>query len=86
MKKTEKIHPGEALVEEFLKSATLDIEDLEGALHRPGMKVVSDAELKTALRKRFAYTAWRKKNMTEEDVATLSKAAMKLRKKTAQKA
>ncbi len=36
-----------------LEPATLDIGDLEGALHRPGMKAVSDEEMKAALRKRF---------------------------------
>lgn len=36
-----------------LEPATLDISDLEGALHRPGMKAVSDEEMKTAVRKRF---------------------------------
>ena len=36
-----------------LEPATLDIRELEGVLHRPGMKVVSDAEIKAAVRKRF---------------------------------
>ena len=36
-----------------LEPATLDIKELEGALHRPGMKAVSDAEIKAAVRKRF---------------------------------
>lgn len=36
-----------------LEPATLDINDLEGALHRPGMKAVSDEEMKAAVRKRF---------------------------------
>lgn len=85
MKITESIHPGEILVEESLKPTTLDISDLTSALHRPGMKAVSDDELKAALRKRFDYTTWRKKNVVEDDIAAVSKAAMKLRKKTAQK-
>jgi len=36
-------------------------------------------------RERFDYTTWRKKNIIEDDIAAVSKAAMKLRKKTAQK-
>jgi len=36
-----------------LEPATLDIGDLEGPPHRPGMKAVSDEEMKAALRKRF---------------------------------
>ena len=36
-----------------LEPATSDIKELEGVLHRPGMKAVSDAEIKAAMRKRF---------------------------------
>jgi len=36
-----------------LEPTTLDIKELEGALHRPGMKAVSDVEIKAAVRKRF---------------------------------
>ncbi len=37
-----------------LEPATHDIGELEGVLHRPGMKAVSDEDMKKALRKRFA--------------------------------
>jgi antitoxin PrlF len=36
-----------------LEPATLDVSDLEGILHRPGMKVVSLEDMKKALGKRF---------------------------------
>lgn len=36
-----------------LEPATLDVSDLEGILHRPGMKAVSAEGIKRALRKRF---------------------------------
>ena len=37
-----------------LKPATLDVGDLEGILHRPGMKAVSAEDMKKAVMKRFA--------------------------------
>lgn len=37
----------------ILAPATLDLEEIEGMLHRPGMKAVSEAEMKAAVRKRF---------------------------------
>lgn len=37
-----------------LEPATHDMSDLEGILHRPGMKAVSAADMKKALMKRFA--------------------------------
>ena len=36
-----------------LEPATLDVSELEGALHRPGMKAVSDSEIKAAVGRRF---------------------------------
>jgi AbrB family looped-hinge helix DNA binding protein len=36
-----------------LEPATHDIHDLEGMLHRPGMKAVSTEDMKKALRTRF---------------------------------
>jgi AbrB family looped-hinge helix DNA binding protein len=36
-----------------LEPATLDIKELEGALHRPGMKAISDDDMKAAVRRRF---------------------------------
>lgn len=36
-----------------LEPATLDLDEIEGILHRPGMKAVSEAEMKAAVRKRF---------------------------------
>ncbi|MBI1747663.1 MAG: type II toxin-antitoxin system PrlF family antitoxin [Acidobacteria bacterium] len=36
-----------------LEPATLDVSDLEGILHRPGMKAVSAEDVKRALGKRF---------------------------------
>jgi|WetSurMetagenome_2_1015567.scaffolds.fasta_scaffold42173_5 AbrB family looped-hinge helix DNA binding protein len=36
-----------------LEPATMDISELDGALHRPGMKAVSDATINAAVRKRF---------------------------------
>ena len=36
-----------------LEPATHDINDLEGMLHRPGMKALSDADMKRAVVKRF---------------------------------
>ena len=37
----------------FLEPASHDIGDLEGILHRPGMKAVSAEDMNKALRKRF---------------------------------
>jgi AbrB family looped-hinge helix DNA binding protein len=37
----------------ILEPATLDIKELEGILHRPGMKVVSTREMKKAIKLRF---------------------------------
>lgn len=36
-----------------LEPAVIDVKELEGILHRPGMKAVSAEEMKKALRKRF---------------------------------
>lgn len=36
-----------------LEPATLDVGDLEGILHRPGMKTVSVEDMKKAVAKRF---------------------------------
>lgn len=36
-----------------LEPATLDVSELEGILHRPGMKALSDAKIKAALKRRF---------------------------------
>lgn len=36
-----------------LEPATLDVKELEGILHKPGMKAVSVEEMKKAVRKRF---------------------------------
>ncbi len=37
----------------LLEPSTLDIRELKGILHRPGMKAVSTGEMKDAIRKRF---------------------------------
>ena len=54
------LRPGdriEFVVEEdgkvVLEPATHDIHELEGILHRPGMKAVSTDDMKKAVRKRF---------------------------------
>jgi len=39
--------------EVVLKPATLDVRELEGILHRPGMKTVSVEEMAGAIKKRF---------------------------------
>lgn len=36
-----------------LEPATLDVSELEGVLHRPGMKAVSEADMKAAVGRRF---------------------------------
>jgi AbrB family looped-hinge helix DNA binding protein len=36
-----------------LEPATLDVRELEGILHRPGMKAVSTEEMKKAVKERF---------------------------------
>jgi AbrB family looped-hinge helix DNA binding protein len=36
-----------------LKPASLDVRELEGMLHRPGLKAVSMEEMQRALKKRF---------------------------------
>lgn len=36
-----------------LEPATLDVKELEGILHKPGMKTVSVKEMKKAVRRRF---------------------------------
>mgnify|MGYP001574968855 CR=1 FL=1 len=36
-----------------LEPAVIDVKELEGILHRPGMKAVSAEEMKKAIRKRF---------------------------------
>lgn len=55
-----KLHPGDRIdfiVQEngkvVLEPATLDVRDLEGILHRPGMKVVSVEGMAKAVKKRF---------------------------------
>lgn len=37
----------------ILEAATADLSELEGMLYRPGMKAVSEAEMKAAVKKRF---------------------------------
>ena len=37
----------------LLEPATFDVAELEGALYRPGMKAVPEADIKAALKKRF---------------------------------
>ncbi|MCK9419837.1 MAG: type II toxin-antitoxin system PrlF family antitoxin [Nitrospirae bacterium] len=55
-----KLRPGDRIdfvVQEdgevVLKPATLDVRELEGILHRPGMKTVSMEGMTTAIKKRF---------------------------------
>jgi AbrB family looped-hinge helix DNA binding protein len=36
-----------------LEPATLDVKELEGILHKPGMKAVSVEDMKKAIKKRF---------------------------------
>jgi AbrB family looped-hinge helix DNA binding protein len=36
-----------------LEPATLDVKELEGILHRPGMRAVSTEEMKKAVKERF---------------------------------
>lgn len=55
-----KIHPGDKIDfvidnngKVVLQPATLDVKELEGILHRPGMKAVSVEDMKKAVRKRF---------------------------------
>ena len=36
-----------------LEPATLDVKELEGVLHRPGMKAVSTEEIRRAVKERF---------------------------------
>lgn len=55
-----KLRPGDRIdfvVQEdgevVLKPATLDVRELEGILHRPGMKTVSVAGMTRAIKKRF---------------------------------
>jgi len=55
-----KLHPGDKVdfvIKEngkvVLEPATLDVKELEGILHRPGMKPVSADDMKKALKKRF---------------------------------
>jgi antitoxin PrlF len=55
-----KLHPGDRIdfiVQEngkvVLEPATLDVRDLEGILHRPGMKAVSVEGMAKAVKKRF---------------------------------
>jgi antitoxin PrlF len=36
-----------------MEPSTIDIGDLKGILHRPGMKALSDADIKAAVKKRF---------------------------------
>lgn len=37
----------------ILEPTTLDVKELEGILHRPGMKAVSTEEMKKAIKERF---------------------------------
>ena len=55
-----KLHPGDKVdfvIKEngkvILEPATLDVKELEGILHRSGMRTVSTEEMKSAIRKRF---------------------------------
>lgn len=57
------LHPGDQIdfvIEEngkvILEPAALDVKELEGIMHRPGMKAVSVDEMKEAVKKRI----WRK--------------------------
>lgn len=54
------LHPGDQIdfvIEEngkvILEPATLDIKELEGIMHRPGMKAVSVDEMKETVKKRI---------------------------------
>ncbi|MDP2278851.1 MAG: type II toxin-antitoxin system PrlF family antitoxin [Nitrospirota bacterium] len=54
------LHPGDQIdfvIEEngkvILEPATLDVKELEGIMHRPGMKAVSVDEMKEAVKKRI---------------------------------
>jgi len=55
-----KLHPGDKVDfvikdngKVILESATLDVKELEGILHRPGTRVVSTEEMKNTVRRRF---------------------------------
>lgn len=54
------LHAGDQLdfvIEEsgkvVIRPATIDVKDLEGILHRPGMKAISVEEMKTVIKKRY---------------------------------
>ena len=54
------LHPGDQIDfvigengKVVLEPATLDVKELEGILHRPGMKAVPVDEMKEAVKKRF---------------------------------
>jgi antitoxin PrlF len=56
-----KIHPGDKIdfiIEKggkvVLEPATLDVKELEGILHKPGIKPVSIEDMKEAVKKRFS--------------------------------
>ncbi|GAB4422044.1 MAG: hypothetical protein OHK0032_17660 [Thermodesulfovibrionales bacterium] len=55
-----KLHPGDQIdfvIEDngrvVIEPATLDVTELEGILHRPGMKAVSAEKMKESIKKRF---------------------------------
>ena len=55
-----KLHPGDKVdfvIKEngkvVLEPTTLDVQELEGILHRSGVRVVSTEEMKSSIRKRF---------------------------------
>lgn len=37
----------------IIRPATIDVKELEGLLHRPGMKAISVKEMKAVIKKRF---------------------------------
>ncbi len=54
------LHPGDRLDfvikgdgKVVLEPATLDVKELDGILHKPGMKAVSVKEMQTAIKRRF---------------------------------
>lgn len=57
------LHPGDQIdfvIEDdgkvMLEPATLDVKELEGILHKPGMKAVTVKEMKAAIKRRFKRT------------------------------
>lgn len=41
----------------IIRPATIDVKELEGILHRPGMKAISVEEMKAVIKKRFGKRA-----------------------------